>query len=67
LWVFHEIATPAREVEPIVVLSFRGERYVIDGNKSVNLWRAAPGPQRRRAIIIEPTAAGYAGWPLRRP
>jgi hypothetical protein len=64
LRVFHDIATPAREVEPIVVLSFKGARYVIDGNKRVNLWKAAREPQPRRALIIEPTEAGYAHWLL---
>ena len=65
LTVFHEKGTPGRDVEPIVVLSFRGQRYVIDGNKRVNAWRKTGKPQARRAIIIEPTAEGYANWLMR--
>src|SRR5262245_38709949 len=62
LEVFHRDAKPGREVEPIVVLSFKGKRYVIDGNKRVNAWRATGKPQTRRAIVIEPTHEGYANW-----
>ena len=64
--VFHSNASPARHHEPIVVLSFKGERYVIDGNKRVNAWRATAKPQSRRAIVIEPTEAAYAHWLMRR-
>jgi hypothetical protein len=65
LEVFHTRARPARDVEPIVVLSFRARRVVIDGGNRVNVWRASGKPQTRRAIIIEPTDAGYANFLMR--
>ena len=65
LEVFHRDAKPGRDVEPIVVLSFKSKRYVIDGNKRVNAWRATGKPQTRRAIVIEPTDEGYANWLMR--
>jgi hypothetical protein len=65
LHVFHNRASPASDHEPIVVLSFKGKEYVIDGNSRVNLWRRIDGPQLRRAIVIEPTQAGYATWLMR--
>ena len=55
-------SSPHRDCEPIVVLSFKGEQYVIDGRRRVNAWLAAGKPQSRRAIVIEPTDAGYAAW-----
>jgi hypothetical protein len=57
LEVFHDKDVPSQDHEPIVVLSFCGKRYVIDGNKRVNAWRKTGKPQTRRAIIIEPTDA----------
>ena len=36
LEVYHDQRGPGRDHEPIVVLSFRGRRYVIDGNKRVS-------------------------------
>jgi hypothetical protein len=65
LIVYHENASPGQDHEPIIVLSFKGARYVIDGNKRVNAWRATGRPQSRRAIIIEPTEAGYRDWFMR--
>jgi hypothetical protein len=58
-------AVPNRWDEPIVVLSFKGAHYVIDGNRRVNGWLAQANPQPRRAIIIEPTEAGYASLMIR--
>jgi len=63
--VFHDKAMPARDVEPIVVLSFQGRQYVIDGNKRVNAWRKSGKQQTRRAIVIEPIDEGYANWLMR--
>jgi hypothetical protein len=63
--VFHRNASPARDGEPIVVLSFQDKRYVIDGNRRVNAWRALGKPQNRRAIVIQPTDEGYANWLIR--
>ena len=66
LTVFHSKASPARDVEPIVILSFKGEQYVVDGNKRVNAWQATAKPQSRRSIVIEPTDTAYASWLMRR-
>ena len=66
LIVYHQNASPSRNEEPIIILSFKGARYVIDGNKRVNAWRAIGKPQSRRAIVIEPTEAGYRDWFMRR-
>jgi len=58
-------AVPNRYEEPIVILAFKGVQYVIDGNRRVNAWLAQANPQPRRAIVIEPTEAGYTSWMLR--
>jgi hypothetical protein len=60
LIVFHDRASPKRDEEPIIILSFdEDDRYVIDGANRVNKWRTAGEPQSRRAIVIEPkTDAG---------
>jgi len=52
LKTYRDKTTPGRIQEPIVVLEFAGESWVIDGNKRVNKWVAEHDTQPRRAVII---------------
>ena len=61
--VFHDNSVPGSDHEPIVVLSFRGKQYVIDGNKRVNAWRKTGKPQTRRAIVIGEPAERHTTAP----
>ena len=48
---------PNRESGSIVVLVYKGERVVIDGNKRVNKWVKEGSSERRSALVIEPHGA----------
>ena len=52
----HERTKPRHPGGPIVVLLYEGKKYVIDGNRRVNVWieRKFRGPVR--AIVVEPYA-----------
>jgi hypothetical protein len=45
---------PHREVEPIVVLVYGGQRFVIDGRRRVTKWLNEGIDRPRAAIIITP-------------
>jgi len=45
---------PQWEIEPIVILVYGGERFVIDGRRRVTRWVKQAEDQPRRAIIITP-------------
>lgn len=53
----HDRPFPKRTFEPIVVLSFRGEQFVVEGHNRVNKWLSEGGTTPRRAIMIEPSDA----------
>jgi hypothetical protein len=57
LRLHHTRSRPQRDEQPIVVLSFEGQLYVVDGNTRVNRWLADGSSQPRAAIIIEPGQA----------
>lgn len=47
-------ANPHCECEPIVVLVYNGQRYVIDGRRRVTKWLNEDSTKPRLALIIEP-------------
>ena len=49
---YHKEANPARNDEPIIVLVYDGDRFVIDGNKRVNKWVNDEDATSRRALIV---------------
>jgi hypothetical protein len=54
---YNEHATdPQWDVEPIVVLVYEGQRFVIDGQRRVTKWLNEGIEQPRAAIIVEPKA-----------
>ena len=54
---YHDKDRPLREDDPIVVLVYQGQRFVIDGNQRVNKWLKEGSTERRSALIIEPNGA----------
>ena len=54
---FHDDNQPSRDWGSIVVLVYKGERVVIDGNKRVNKWVNEESTVLRSALIIEPHGA----------
>ncbi len=54
---YHDEDQPSRDWGSIVVLVYKGERVVIDGNKRVNKWVKEGSSERRSALVIEPHGA----------
>ncbi len=54
---YHDEDQPSRDWGSIVVLVYKGERVVIDGNKRVNKWVSEDSTERRSALIITPHGA----------
>lgn len=54
LQLIHKRVAPKRTDGAIVVLVYRGQRVVIDGNNRVNVWSARGQPGPFRAIVIQP-------------
>lgn len=50
----HARKNPARDCEPIVVIHFAGERWVVEGNNRVNKWLVDGSARPRSAIVITP-------------
>jgi hypothetical protein len=51
----HDRPFPKRTYEPIVLLSFASELFIVDGHNRVNKWLAESRVTPRKAIIIEPS------------
>ena len=54
---YHDEDQPSQDWGSIVVLIYKGERVVIDGNKRVNKWVNEESTVLRSALIIEPHGA----------
>ncbi len=54
---YHDEDQPSQDWGSIVVLVYKGERVVIDGNKRVNKWVKEGSSERRSALVIEPHGA----------
>lgn len=50
---YHKEDNPQRNGEPIIVLVYDGDRFVIDGNKRVNKWVNDEDVTPRRALIVK--------------
>ncbi len=54
---YHDEDQPSQDWGSIVVLIYKGERVVIDGNKRVNKWVKNGSAELRSALVIEPHGA----------
>ena len=54
---YHDEDQPSQDWGSIVVLIYKGERVVIDGNKRVNKWVKKGSTELRSALVIEPHGA----------
>ena len=50
---YHTRANPLLNGDPIIVLLYGEDRYVIDGNNRVNKWVNDEDPTPRRALIVK--------------
>jgi hypothetical protein len=60
LVLYHKRVKPLRSHEPIVVVVWRGKRFVVDGNTRVNMWLGSGETLSRRAIVLHPVSSGAA-------
>jgi hypothetical protein len=60
LVLYHPRAKPLSSHEPIVLVMWRGRRFVLDGNTRVNMWLQSAEPVSRQAIVLRPVSRGTA-------
>jgi hypothetical protein len=58
LVLYHRRSKPLRSHEPIVIVTWAGKRFVLDGNTRVNMWLQGDQLVPRRAIVLQPRSRG---------
>ena len=53
LTCYHTRSIPLINGDPIILLLYGGDRYVIDGNNRVNKWVKEEDPTPRRALFLK--------------